>query len=697
LLEKFELGNPDASPPPKSRSLQGSSRSLRTPLNTGKRDIEFIDTQTPGGQWWNSPSLQLQGEARFELSDRLWRERRQLEEEEERDRIQKAAFQSIEQRRKIQKEERENKKFSSQLRQAEEIERVLESETEPGVTTDTSAVSRSVEKIRRKLARRQRKNQPQETSSSDEDLRGPFRNLQKVVYNLNDRDMRDDSDTLRKNIQDLDRVTAEAILDGFRKSFVPIEEEMDRRMADGIAASQATQAREMYDYMDNNLVARIKRIEDQNRLSTRVATEKKDQLIPLPVYPREDASDNHFSKAINHLNSAAKSIEKVCPFAEQPYNFLMQVAAESNQVAAYYRLSKNQQYGLIFSHIPLRHPVRMFLQMNKSLEDLLNMISTSSNQVYSRYSLEKMINTWRLENKSENDMFVSLATLGDLLNRNRDDYGYSEPDPADMMRNIITIIQRQEGLPKFVQDSLHEARLKIVDTDKPAHMYQILVAACHKYIGMKPKNVKVVESVPQYQQQHYQQPQHQQQYLMPQVYLVDSTPKQQNNGKKDPWWVTKKKKQEAEGKKPENVNQKKPDNQKKEEKKVSSKRHKFVEPWPDNCPYVSTNGNRLTKEFEKWFENSCYKCGHSSHSATKCRVYPEKTTILTLCTRCRQGLHENCKSKRKGLPDKQVAAVNQLMGQLAIQPSFPAPPPGYNITYSMPPPMSRIPETDEST
>ena len=51
LLERFELGNPDASPPPKSKSLHGSSRSLRTPLNTGRRDIEFIDTQTPGGQW----------------------------------------------------------------------------------------------------------------------------------------------------------------------------------------------------------------------------------------------------------------------------------------------------------------------------------------------------------------------------------------------------------------------------------------------------------------------------------------------------------------------------------------------------------------------------------------------------------------------------------------------------------------------
>ena len=703
MLDRFELGNPNASPPARARSAMSSRRSMGTPANT-RKDIEFIDLQTPGRQWWNSPSVQLQGSTRFEISEMMRMERRDLEEERDRQRLRDTAFQSIEQRRKQQKEERENRKYAAQLKQAEEIERVLETETDAGVTTDTSAVSRSMEKVRRKIAKRRARDQgtqEEETSTTEDDLRGPFRNLHKVVYNLNDRAARDDSEILRRNIRHLDKISAEAVTDGFRKSFAPIEEEIDKRVADSMANTGAAMMREVHDKIQEDLGVRVRKMEENERLSTRVATEKKDQLTPLAIYPKDDATDNIFNKAMNHLNAAAKTIEKTCSFAEQPFNFLMQVAAESNQVAGYYRLSKNQQYGLIFSHIPLRHPVRMLLQMNKSLEDLLSMISTSSNQVYSRHGLEKMINNWRLQNTTENDMYLSLATLGDLLDRNRDDYGFTEPDPMEMFKSIITIIQRQEGLPKFVQDNLHEARLKIRDTDTPAQMYQILVAACHKYIGMKPKNVKLVETAPvQWSQPVQQYQQVQQPYLIPQVYMVDSTAKQQNSGpRKEPWWKQKKKKQEAEKQPEKQDGVKQTDGVKKEEKKVPWRKHQFVEPWPENCPYVSTNGNKLTKEFEKWFEKSCFKCGHSSHSATGCKVYPEKTTVLTLCTRCRQGLHENCKSKKKGLPPK-VAAVNKTMAQLSLQPpTLPVPPPGYTVTYSMPPMSVHQPtaDSDESS
>ncbi len=47
----------------------------------------------------------------------------------------------------------------------------------------------------------------------EDDLRGPFRNLHKVVYNLNDRAARDDSETLRRNIRHLDKISAEAVTD----------------------------------------------------------------------------------------------------------------------------------------------------------------------------------------------------------------------------------------------------------------------------------------------------------------------------------------------------------------------------------------------------------------------------------------------------------------------------------------------------
>jgi hypothetical protein len=40
---------------------------------------------------------------------------------------------------------------------------------------------------------------------------------------------------------------------------------------------------------------------------------------------------------------------------------------------------------------------------------------------------------------------------------------------------------------------------------------------------------------------------------------------------------------------------------------------KFVDPWPENKPYLNKSGNALSAEFEKAFEAYCYKCGHFSH------------------------------------------------------------------------------------
>jgi hypothetical protein len=84
---------------------------------------------------------------------------------------------------------------------------------------------------------------------------------------------------------------------------------------------------------------------------------------------------------------------------------------------------------------------------------------------------------------------------------------------------------------------------------------------------------------------------------------------------------------------------------------------KFVDPWPENKPYLNKSGNALSAEFEKAFEAFCFKCGHFSHKGQDCRIYPESTAVLTLCSKCRQGLHDECKSRRKFDPKQNV---NQL-------------------------------------
>ena len=42
---------------------------------------------------------------------------------------------------------------------------------------------------------------------------------------------------------------------------------------------------------------------------------------------------------------------------------------------------------------------------------------------------------------------------------------------------------------------------------------------------------------------------------------------------------------------------------------------RFVDPWPENKPYLNKSGNALSAEFEKAFEAFCFKCGHFSHKA----------------------------------------------------------------------------------
>ncbi len=84
---------------------------------------------------------------------------------------------------------------------------------------------------------------------------------------------------------------------------------------------------------------------------------------------------------------------------------------------------------------------------------------------------------------------------------------------------------------------------------------------------------------------------------------------------------------------------------------------KFVDPWPENKPYLNKSGNALSAEFEKAFEAYCYKCGHFSHKGQDCRIYPDSTAVLTLCMKCGQGLHDECKSRRKFFPKPNV---NQL-------------------------------------
>jgi len=609
-----------------------------------------------------------------ELRDRLIQEEKEAKIQQEKERWTAEILRTLERSRKAHRAEKEFQEYQQKKKEAEAIQHRLETDADDeGFTTDASAVTREVEKMRRKIERRNmRRGDSTVSSSTGDDLTVPFRNLQKVVYNLNDKETREDSDTLEKNVKYLDRVTADTISEGVRNSFKPIEKRIDERIARAMANMAVEMGDEVYKSIQEKYEPRIKRMEEQEKLSTRVAVEKKDQLVPLPIYPRLDASDEVFTKAIHHLNSIAKVIERTCPFKDQPFNFLFQIAAESTVIAKNFKLSKSQQYNLIFSHIPLRHPVRFSLAMNKTLQDLLSMISTSSSMVFSRYGLEKMINSWRLDNRTESDMHLSLAKLGDLLDRNRDDYNVCQCDPATMMREIITIIQRQEGLPRFLRDDLHAARLMIHERDTPAEMYRILVAACIKYVGMRaPRSAQVrTEMVPNHEHDD-----------------------EEENGEEDEGEdAGADEEYEYEENDEEDDQEDDDDNGEQEDSSNSSDdsdsrekahRSEFVKQWPADKQYLASNGT-FRSDFESHFSGYCMRCGHCSHYSDRCWLYRE--ACKDLCKICLQGLHTTCKSRRRDI--QQAVMENKIMQEVRgyLSKYLPAPPPPGHVYVPTPAP-----------
>jgi hypothetical protein len=120
------------------------------------------------------------------------------------------------------------------------------------------------------------------------------------------------------------------------------------------------------------------------------------------------------------------------------------------------------------------------------------------------------------------------------------------------------------------------------------------------------------------------------------------------------------------------------------QKKKKFKKPYFIAPWPVGKEYLSKNGNNLRKEFEDYFWDVCHRCGHSSHTADRCKTYPDKSTVLTLCEICRQGLHDCCKSRRPDLVQKDILnQVKKMYNKMCT--SQPPIPPGY-WQYSVPPP-----------
>jgi hypothetical protein len=213
-----------------------------------------------------------------------------------------------------------------------------------------------------------------------------------------------------------------------------IEERFTRLLAEYIGESE----NRIMNVIEENLANRVARIEENERLSSRVLTHKKDEILPLVRYNRRPADPDTYKKALNQLNSRIKVIEKSLTYVQDAFNFAHAVAAESNNVARDFELSMDQQRMLILSYLPGNEFVYRFLSMHEKLPDMLKTISLYATNVVTRNELEKQLNAWVLVNTSETEMYMSIIKLIDMLNRIREDYGLNPPNIPELFRSAVT-------------------------------------------------------------------------------------------------------------------------------------------------------------------------------------------------------------------------------------------------------------------
>jgi hypothetical protein len=431
--------------------------------------------------------------------------RKRFEEMKRAEDIEERAKEMLEESKEIKRRKLEEE---NRIRLAEEEEnlRKLNEELRRKKAEDSDADNevhiRHVEKVKKGVDRRtfihhrrqRRKSGEQVDSTTDEEsLTAPIGKITKVLSRVNKKnpDLRE----REENDQLIGDITNRSVRDAFRKSLRPDEEAIEQRLTSILSQYLGDVEKKINERIDDEVLYRVGRIEDNERLSTRAAVEKKDSLMPNFDYPTSNASNDVLIKAIGQMNQRVKVIEKGTTFVGDPFRFAQCVAVESNIVARDYLLSKKQQMDMILSLLPNSVPEYNVLELNTTLEGLLATISTFSTNIMTMPALEKAINDWMLDVSNEKAMHKSFCQLIDYMNKIRDTYNFGKPHIPSLMREVITRINRQSNMPRVVKEKLQEARLRIRDEDTLNECFQVIFAVLMISVNMKGGPSAKVKSV----------------------------------------------------------------------------------------------------------------------------------------------------------------------------------------------------------
>ena len=361
-----------------------------------------------------------------------------------------------------------------------------------------------------------------------------------------------------------------------------------------------------------NLTNSVEKIRKDHQTSVKSMVEKTTPLLPNPNYPVANASDELYTKAVQSMMNSVKTTERSFTFRDQPYNFLLECCSHANAVASNFGLSQMQQFNLILSFIPSTSDQFIELKEMNDLHQLFRFANLNSSTSLTRGEAETQLEQWHLDTSSSEALATCISKLKRLIaevagaeHKGNNRYVYIEACKKC----------RREKLPAFILRGLDEARLRMDEEHQVDALHAILLAALKPMVGYKQK-----QATPMIQKSEAE--------VMMNSTVEYEGPKQSQG-------------QQGQGKK----GQVQGKNKKKGKFSKGGKRqptYTVVKPYPTNLPVTMGGGNTLSKHFEQWFENHCWKCGKSNHKGLNCLKYPNNN-VMTLCKICRRGLHDQCK------------------------------------------------------
>jgi hypothetical protein len=518
-------------------------------------------------------------------------------------------------------------------------------------------------------------------------LSGVLTHIVKPVSAFLDPTTRDNPETVERSRRHLDKVTEKSVSAALRYEPV-LQKTLDRmNFLEGSLAS----------LLESNEMLRK---EMQGGSQARVLSEKAGRIRPNELYPAPEmlASAAQWTRAVQGMGEKVKIIERVVRLDMNPYEFLVELLSMSNTIAASYGLTMDQQRLLVLSFIPSTHDLYKELSLHSSLTGFFAVATMNSTSILSKTELDQKFEGWKLNLTNMTTLNNSILTLKSIL------IDLENKDPAKieqtgLYRNMIKRIKR-ENLTIYTLRALDDAMYRIELENNEVELHQLLLAPLRDIIIYRERKqmtgnrsrqelaVRVIETG--------------------QPYPPPLTDGDANTGAKP------KKKPQKQKQKNETANQRgrdqKRDPQKNRDRSQSRPKYTSVDPWPRNKNYLSKDGKNLTPECEAHFKNFCYKCGHSSHGSRTCRIYTNKTPILTLCDMCMSGFHNQCKSyKFKKLQEDanktKLDQLSNLVNKMSLTnnkemvsveyrpPGYPGSP--YGMWYPYPPPPA-LKHTEQS-